>query len=236
MFPFLALVAFVVVAVTVLLYQHKKEQQRREQLALFAMSKGWTFEPVDARGLAERWSDAPFGQGHSRKASNVFTGTIGGRPMIAFDYRYKITTSNGKSSSTRTYHFGVSVIGLPAYLPRLDVLPENVLTRFGNALGLDDVELESEDFNRAFRVGGAPKFAHDVLTPRVMELLLRGGCPSLRITGTEIMGWDDERSDPGELIARVETLSQLVAAVPSFVWKDHGYDPGQDTTAPGGAP
>jgi hypothetical protein len=212
-------------AVAIGWFAYQQEQKRRAALAAFAASKGWTFEPHDRHGLDDRWSDAPFGTGHSRRASNVMSGSVDGRPALAFDYRYKITTSNGKSSSTRTYNYGVCVLGLPAYLPSLEVGPENVLTRFGNALGLDDIELESEDFNRAFRVRGDAKFACDVLTPRTMEALLRSGCPSWRITGTDAMAWDDGKQSPLEILARISTLTTVVDAIPSFVWKDHGLDP-----------
>lgn len=220
----LALLA-VAAAGGVALWTYQQDQKRRSALAAFAAAKGWIFEPDDRRGLAERWSDPPFGIGHSRRASNVMSGTVDGRPMLAFDYRYKITTSTGKSRTTRTYTYGVCVLGLPTYLPPLEVGPENVLTRFGNALGLDDVDLESEDFNRAFRVRGAPRFAHDVLTPRTMERLLRSECRSWRIAGTDILAWDDGKPGPVEILSRLATIESVVESIPDFVWKDHGATP-----------
>ena len=206
-------------------WSYQQDQKRRAALAAFAAAKGWSFEPGDPHGLADRWPEPPFGIGHSRRASNVMTGVVDGRAMFAFDYRYKVTTSTGKSQSTRTYHHGVCVLALPAYLPSLEVGPENVLTRFGNSLGLDDIELESEDFNRTFRVRGAPRFAHDVLTPRTMEALLRSGCPSWRIAGAEVMAWDDGKNEPLRVLASLAALEQVVEGIPDFVWKDHGAVP-----------
>ena len=217
----LALLA-VAAAGGVAFWTYQQDQKRRAALAAFAAAKGWDFEPLDRRGLAERWSDPPFGIGHSRRVVNVMSGVVGGRPMLAFDYRYKVTTDTGKTRSTRTYTYGVCVLELPTYLPPLEVGPESVLTRFGNALGMDDIELESEDFNRAFRVRGAPKFAHDVLAPRTMETLLRSECRSWRITGREILAWDDGKHGPVEILSRLSTLEAVIDGIPDFVWKDHG--------------
>ncbi|HVF19436.1 MAG TPA: hypothetical protein VNA14_04245 [Mycobacteriales bacterium] len=221
------LLALLAVAATggIALWTYQQDQKRRAALAQFALAKAWTFEPDDRRGLVDRWSEPPFGIGHSRRASNVMSGVVSGRPMLAFDYRYKVTTSTGKSRSTRTYKYGVCVLGLPTYLPPLEVGPENLLTRFGSALGIDDIELESEDFNRAFRVRGAPRFAHDVLTPRTMETLLRSECRSWRIAGSDILAWDDGLQGPVEILSRLATLDGVVTAIPDFVWKDHGVEP-----------
>ncbi len=221
----LLVVVAIAAAIAIGWWAYQQEQKRRAALASFAAAKGWTFSPENRLGLDDRWSDAPFGIGHSRRASNVLSGTVNGHPMVAFDYRYKVTTSNGKTSSTRTYSYGVCVLGLPTYLPSLEVGPENVLTRFGSVLGMDDIELESEDFNRAFRVRGDAKFASDVLTPRTMEALLRSGCPSWRVTGTDVLAWDDGKQSPLEILARISTLTTVVDSIPSFVWKDHGVDP-----------
>lgn len=221
----LLLVGAAVVAGAIAWLQHQHEVARRAELAAFAASQTWTFEPEDADGIVTWWSDPPFGIGHSRRVFNVMKGVVDGYPMLTFDYRYKVTTSTGKSRSTRTYHYGVSALRLPARFPVLEVVPENVLTRFGNALGLDDVELESEEFNRTYRVRGPARFAHDVLSPRTMELLLRGACHSWRIAGPDLLGWDSGRHTPVDVLGRVATLSGIVDGVPGFVWRDHGVEP-----------
>ena len=219
--PLLAVVA----AAAVGWWQWQAEQKRRAALEAFAASKGWAFAAADHSGLADRWTEPPFGIGHSRRASNVLSGIVDGRSVVAFDYRYKVTTDTGKSRSTRTYSYGVCVVALPTYLPRLEVTPESMLTRFANVIGVDDIELESEDFNRAYRVRGAAKFAHDVLSPRTMERLLASGAPSWRISGAEIIAWDDGKQSPVEILSRLAVLDGVVDSIPAFVWKDHGAVP-----------
>jgi hypothetical protein len=100
-------------------------------------------------------------------------------------------------------------------------------------LGLSDVELESEDFNRRFRVHASdPKFASDVLTPRTMQALLAQDCVSWRIRGTDILGWYGGKMEPAGVQAAVATLQTVVDGIPSFVWHDHGLG---STTAQGDA-
>ena len=209
-------------------YAWRKNQERMAALASLAGAKGWRFEPHDLYGLSERWSGAPFGKGHSRRASNVLTGTIDGRAFVGFDYRYTETHHNGKSRSDTTYHFHVCVLRLPTYLPELCLTPENVLTRIGGALGADDIELESEDFNRQFRVTcGDRKFASDVLTPRSMQALLRSEAWTWRIEGQDLLCYDSGRANPAEILVRTAQMATFIEGIPAFVWKDRGYDPNQ---------
>jgi hypothetical protein len=111
---------------------------------------------------------------------------------------------------------------LSAYLPVLQVTPEGLFSRLGNVLGFDDVELESEEFNRRFRVHAADrKFACDVLTPRTMEALLRHPDTSWRIEGVDILAWEDGRLTPAAVLQMLATFDAVLAGIPSFVWKDH---------------
>ena len=215
-------------------YLHwKREQKRRALLAQWAAANKWTLLDEDDQWCS-RWQGNPFGEGDHRRARNVLTGTWKGKPFVSFDYSYETHSSDGKGgTSTQTHRYAVTAVALPAYLPRLQVTPESLLTRFGNAVGLSDIELESEDFNRAFRVhANDPKFASDVLTARTMQLLLSRPHLSWRIEGSDIICWQTGEQEPVAVNAAVATMLDVVAGIPSFVWHDHGYDAG--STAVGG--
>lgn len=200
----------------------KQEQERRDLLFQWSTHNGYTFV-VEDDGWCNRWSGAPFSEGDHRRARNVVTGHIGDRPFAAFDYSYQTHSSDGKgNTTTTTHHFVVASLQLPTYLPGLQVTPESVFSRIGNVLGFDDIELESEDFNRHFRVGSRDrKFACDVLTPRTMEALLKRPSIGWRIEGTDILGWQDGELTPSEFVSMTGTLQTVVAGIPSFVWKDN---------------
>ena len=224
---------FLLVAVVIgvgVYFNYKREQKRRALLTEWAAANKWTLLDEDDQWCS-RWQGNPFNEGDHRRARNVLTGTWKGKPFVSFDYSFQTHTSDGKGgTSTQTHHYAVSAVSLPAYLPRLQVTPESLLTRFGNAVGFADIELESEDFNRAFRVhANDPKFASDVLTARTMQLLLSRPRISWRIEGSDILCWQSGEQQPVAVNAAVSTMLDVVEGIPSFVWHDHGYDAGSTT-------
>ena len=199
----------------------QQEQKRRELLMMWATNSGFTYT-VENDSWCDRWHATPFGEGDHRKAKNVVTGTHKDRPFVAFDYSYQTHSSDGKGGqSTTTHHYVVTSLQLPTFLPQLQVTPENLMSRLGNAFGLEDIELESEDFNRRFRVHARDrKFACDVLTPRTMQMLLSRPMLSWRIDGSDILAWQDGKLSPSLCLATTSQLQDIVDGIPSFVWHD----------------
>ena len=199
----------------------QQEQQRRALLMTWATNSGFAYT-VEDDSWCSRWNATPFGEGDHRRARNVVTGAYKTHPFVAFDYSYQTHSSNGKGGqTTTTHHYVVTSLQLPTPLPQLQVTPENLLTRFGNALGLDDIELESEDFNRKFRVHAADrKFACDVLSPRTMQMLLSRPALSWRIHGSDILAWQDGQLTPAMCLSTTSQLQDIVDGIPSFVWHD----------------
>jgi hypothetical protein len=204
---------------------YRLEKKRRAALQAFALSNGWTYTAADDRWCS-RFAGTPFGTGDSREARNILQGTHAGRPMIAFDYIYDTHSTDSKGHTTTTTHrFAICAVQLPAPLPMLQLSPESVLSRMANAVGLADIELESEDFNRRYRVKARdPKFAYDVLNPRTMEALLARPAQHMRILDVDAICWASGRLAPVDLLARLATLQTLLAGIPSFVWSDHSQE------------
>jgi Protein of unknown function (DUF3137) len=219
----LVLVVVVVAAVVYFAYSSwKADQKRRELLMTWATNSGFSFA-VEDDSLCDRWHATPFGEGDHRRARNVVTGTNKDRPFVAFDYSYQTHSQNSNGTqSTTTHRYVVTALQLPMFLPQLQVTPENLFTRVGNAFGLDDIELESEEFNRRFRVHARDrKFACDVLTPRTMQMLLSQPVLSWRIDGIDVIAWQDGRLSPSLCLSTTSQLQDIVDGIPSFVWHDH---------------
>jgi hypothetical protein len=206
------------------------DRKRRERILTYCVARGWQYVDEDPM-LAGRWSGQPFDQGDRRRARNVIRGTENGRSFVAFDYSYEThsTDSKGHRSST-THRYAVYVVPLPAYLPTLEVCPEGAFLKLADAVGLrSDIDLESEDFNRAFTVRADDrKFASDVLTPRTMQYLLTVPAAAWRIEGTDILRWRSGRLDPAQVIVATSVLDRVADGIPDFVWKDHSAQPGYD--------
>ena len=223
--PFLV-VLLIAGVIAFAVYSFVQDGKRRQALAAFAASNRWSYAAADDT-LTVRWNGAPFGQGDRRSARNVLTGTSHGRPFTGFDYTYDTETTDGKGNRERTTHrYTVVAVALPAWLPGLQVTPDNFLTRAAAAVGIGSgIELESEDFNRRFKVTARnPKFASDVLTPRTMEAMLRAEGLAWRIAGSDLVSWSGGRLEPVQLLAKLATLNGVVDGIPSFVWHDNGVD------------
>ena len=199
----------------------RRAKQRRELLQQFARSQRWTWVAEDD-SWASHFTGDPFEQGDHRRAANVLQGEFRGRTMVAFDYSFQTHTQSSKGGqSTQTHRYAFCAIDLPAPVPELQLLPEGFLGRIGTALGMQDIELESEDFNRRYRVlCRTPKFAYDVLPPRTMQALLSRPALHLRLVGTDAMCWESGRHTPVQLLARLDALSTMIDGVPEFVWND----------------
>lgn len=178
---------FMIVAAVAAYYAWKKEQQRKADLLALASELGLAFDPTKDKDHDERYANFEiFRRGHSRAAYNTLTGSlpINGtdHPVVMGDFTYKVTSSNGKSSSTTTYRFSYLILHLPLPgVPDLLIRPENILDKLGSALGFDDIDFESAEFSRKFLVKSPDKrFAYDVITPRMMEFLLAAkGAPAI---------------------------------------------------------
>lgn len=210
------------------------ERKRRDRLLQFAVNRGWSYTGEDP-SLVDRWPGEPFGRGDHRRARDVLTGTESGRPFTAFEYSYQTHSSDSKGNrSTTTHRWTVVVVPMPGWLGTVQVAPESVLDRVAGAVGLvQDIELESEDFNRRFRVSASsPRLASDILTPRTMQYLLSVDAEAWRTCGSDLVGFAQGRLDPAEVVRTAAVLGRVLDGVPGFVWRDAGGGPTQYSPEP----
>ncbi len=226
--PYLPAFLGVLIAIAIAAGAWALDRDRREALLTWCAQHGWSYVGAED-SLASRWSGTPFGTGERRRVRNVMRGSVGDRPALAFDYSYVTSSTDAKGSrSTSTHRFAVVAVGLPVPLPRLEVTPDNIFRRAASAIGLgaEDIHLESEEFNRRFRVTCPDrKFAFDVLHPRLMQMLLHAPALAWRFDGAELLSWEDGRIQPDAALVRAMMLASVIDTVPSYLWKDRGFDP-----------
>lgn len=162
-----------------LVYRYVKQKQRFMQL--FGERYGFSYEKDRRPG--GRYPCRLFNIGHSRQMSNILHGVYEERPIELFHYNY--TTGSGKHQ--QTHFFTACIIEFEGDLPDL-VLEEK---RFLGGDGLKDrhhrsLKLEGP-FGETFRVFGSEDLeieAYEVLTPDIMEFLMRrGGTYSFEFRG-----------------------------------------------------
>lgn len=217
---FVALFVLVVLALALGAYlQYRVRQARIAAVAAVARRIGFVFLQHDTDHVV----DMPFGlfkRGDGRRVELVISGEHNGLPLRIFDYWYYDETSDGRGGRSRSYHrFTCALLTLPAACPPLRITHEDFLTRLGDHLGLHDVELEYDDFNRRFRVKcNDQKFAFALLDGQMMQWLL----DSDHFECVEIVGpWAllaGGKADPARWLDLGTWLDQFHAHVPPVVY------------------
>lgn len=214
--PFLLFLVVAIAAASVSFYLKRR---RRDELARMARQLGLEFSPTDVLGCL----DLPFrllSRGDGRGVENVMWGTWQQMPVREFDYWYYEESTDSKGHRSRTYHrFSCAVTELEAACSPITISRENLLTRLADAIGLDDLAFELEEFNRAFNVKAKDRrFAVALIDQRMMRYLL-GTDPgfAFEVCGRWILCYGKRRR-PTELIPLLGTLKGFRDHVPRVVF------------------
>lgn len=205
-------------AVWTMVRAQKRYRQRVVALSAWARGVGWTYVENEPP-LTGRYRGEPFGRGYDRRAQHVLRGTHRGRVFVAFEHQY--TVQQGKSSTT--YQHTIVAIPTPNQRPYLQIGLEHAGHKLLELVGVRDLQLESEEFNRVFQIKtGSERFAYDVLHPRMMQWLLadrRSRVVPFRFEGADLLCWSDGELEPQHVLWMADYLVDLAKRVPEFVWK-----------------
>jgi len=221
-FVLLALVLAGGAVIGIAYLQRRARLARMNAVAAIGRTVGFTYSATDT----DRIVSMPFvlfSKGQGRAVECILSGTHDGIPMRLFDYWYYDETTDGRGNRSRQYHrFTCALATIPAACPRLQLGYENFLTRLGDHLGLSDVELEYDDFNRRFRVKcDDQKFAFSLLDARMMEWLLGSASfAALEIDGPWILV-AAEKLEPSKWLALGSWLQQFHHQIPAVVYSTY---------------
>jgi hypothetical protein len=163
-------------------------------------------------GLVDRFAGPPFDSGINRRANVLWRGNQRGREFVAFHYSYDIPEQRN-NLVTRT--FTVVATRTPGPCPDLAITRPTLA-------GGPDVQLESEQFNDAFKIDTLDqKFAYDVLHPGMMAWLLDDG-RALRMPLTfgnqDLFSYSVGIAGQDHVQAMLDFLCDVLDRVPTFVW------------------
>ncbi|MBD3174382.1 MAG: hypothetical protein GF320_04325 [Armatimonadia bacterium] len=193
---------------------------RRSGLRTLARELGLSFSAQDTLDLARRLDFRVFRQGRWRRVRNVLSGRYRGHTVCCFDFEM----GYGRRLTDEAHSWTMVLVRTPCPYPELHIRPEGVWDRAKEAVGLNDLDFESEDFSRRYHVTASdPKLAYAVLHPRAIELLL--STDSLVIEGDEsallfrtqregLLGAQDE------LVALLDIAVDFVALTPRYLTKE----------------
>lgn len=225
------ILAVVAVVAGLLISWHLK-MRRREDLASFALAHGLEFSARDPFGLL----GLPFrflAKGDGRGVENVLWGSQGDRPLKAFDYWYFEENHSSDGGSSRTYYrFSCVVLEVEALFPDLQVTPEGVLSRLADGLGLRDLEMESEEFNRRYQVTASVRdFAYQMVDARMIRWLLALRWPlSVAFAGPYVLLWT-KRLPPRRMGTLLGAARSFHKRIPGMVWGEYGTPSGSPSAS-----
>jgi hypothetical protein len=141
--------------------------------------------------------------------------TPDGHDRRAFDYQY--TTGTGKNRKVHTFSCGLISTG--AAWPQLTLGPEGFFERVMDIIGADDLQFESEEFNREWDVRSSdPRFASAMIDPEMMLFLMeKAKGARIEVSGPWIL-FSGERCDPDQLPQMIAAAEAFREGVPPVVW------------------
>jgi hypothetical protein len=212
-------VVFIVVGGGIAYLSYYLKKKRQQELAFAAKQLGMQFaltDPFDT--LAEPFDLLSKGDG--RGVENVMWGTWQDTECRLFDYWYYEESTDSKGNRSRTYYrFSCVMSPVEAACSHLTLGRENIFTRMGDHLGFRDIELESEEFNRAFTVRSPDrKFAVDFCDARMMEWLMgHGEGYGFEVVGDRLLA-SCKRLGPTELIPLLGSMKGFRDQIPRVVY------------------
>lgn len=194
-------------------------RRRRACWRGIASKLGLQFDPDDPFDTPIRQKKQFFQQGHNRRAHNVMYGDYKGVRVRCFDYEYLDDSRN----TGEAFQFTCLLVASPVRFYPLGIRPETAVDRLNHLLGVHDLQFESVDFNRQFAVHCTnERFAHDIIHPRMMELLLKHKHREL-----EAYGWSVLIVDPagqprvqdleGEVLRLLDYGTEFVRLLPQYL-------------------
>jgi hypothetical protein len=214
-------------------YSFYRKKKRRLALAGFAAQHRLRYSRQDPFDLI-RLGFNLFSLGDGRGCENVVYGDWQGMATREADFWYYTESSNSKGNRNRNYHyFSMVVVDAQAYFPHVTVQKETLGTRLAGHLGFHDIEFESEDFNREFRVkAGHQEFAFQLIDARMIRWMLStDGRFGFEVNGPNLLVYQ-RRVSPSELLPLFGTAKAFVDHVPRLVWNEYGTqrDTGEEET------
>ncbi|MBN2308416.1 MAG: hypothetical protein JXR94_05560 [Candidatus Hydrogenedentes bacterium] len=219
--PFVLFGAFFLLVIVLGILGYLGEKKRREAFQRIAQELGLRYTKRDA-SLAQRYKFLDkLRQGSNRYAFNILEGQFEGYPVHAFDFHYETYSTDSKGRRQTDHHyFSFFLLEQERVFPELRIYPENILSRFGQMLGFDDIDFESIEFSKAFVVRSRDKkFAYDVCHTRMMEYLLRHRDISIEIEERCVSVSCPARLKPEQIPGRLRQLVEIRNLFPEYLYR-----------------
>lgn len=181
MLPYVLLAAFMATGLASIV-AWRNQANRMAELPRVARAAGLSFSAGDPFDSA-RVPFQMFRMGDGHEVENTMWGTAAdGAPVRVFDYSYYVESKKQptimgvehvEEPARRYRHFTCALTEVAAVWPHLVISPERGVTKWLGSLDSADIEFESGEFNRTFRVTCEDeRFAQTFIDAQMIEFLL----------------------------------------------------------------
>jgi hypothetical protein len=200
---------------------------RQKAMAPTAKKAGLHYSPGDLFG-STKVAFPLFRAGVGRNVENVmWRDGHRGRPVRAFDYSYYTEHRDNEGKITQRWkHFSCAMGRHNGLWPTVLIGRERALDKVAQRVGLPDIELESEEFNRAFVIQCEDaKFATDLLSPEMMEFLLTTkGLLEFETKGRWLL-ISTKRVGAADMPGLVTLADEFIRRIPPLIWDIYPHAP-----------
>ena len=162
------------VAIALVLIPGSLRQRAEESLASVAARNGLRHSPIDPFG-STRVAFPLFRKGDGREVQDVvWRERPDGLATRAFDFSYFVETKDDFGRVHRSHtHFTCVMAQVDGSWPEVSITREGFVERALDLVGLGDIELESDEFNRRFALRSPDRrFAVTLVDARMIDFLL----------------------------------------------------------------
>ncbi|WPJ97427.1 hypothetical protein SH580_06850 [Coraliomargarita algicola] len=171
----LLFIGFIILVGVIAYFGHLQAKKRREAFERIASDLGFRFYPQKDSSFARRYGFLEnMDDGSRRYVFNRISGEIEGQGVHVFDYHYETYSRDSKGRrSTHHHYFSIFTLSLPVSFPELNIEREGFFSKIGQALGFDDIDFESLEFSKRYKVKSRDKkFAYDFCNAQMIDYLL----------------------------------------------------------------
>ncbi|HEY3298667.1 MAG TPA: hypothetical protein VGK34_08440 [Armatimonadota bacterium] len=215
MFLVFVLILAVVLVITYAIFTAQDDERRGRELLLLSDRLKLEFyqEDVPRLALVYGYFDCLL-KGDSGRASNVMTGQFEGFQINMFDYQY----STGSGRSRETHELSIVAFDTDMLFVELFIRPENMMDKVAATMGFDDINFESDEFNRAIYVKSQDKkFAYDVITTTMMEFLLANQGWSIQMRGRTVIVYNGQLLSADEFLDAANFTREFIQLLPEYL-------------------
>lgn len=217
----LLFIGFIILVGVIAYIGHLQAKKRREAFEGLAQELGFRYYPEKDTRFAARYGFLNhMDDGSRRYVFNRLSGEMKGQEVNLFDYHYETYSRDRKGHRTTHHHyFSIFTLSLPQRLPELNIEREGFFSKIGQALGFDDIDFESLEFSKRYKVkSDDKKFAYDFCNAQMIDYLLRQRDLIIEVEGNTLALTFRGKSAIETIRPNLERLLTIRSLMPNYLF------------------